>query len=237
MEVPRIGFWPSDRHVLTEVSSNPRSPFSNAVGRIRTTIRINAKADGSVAVGITSALRGEGKSVIASNLGLACVAAGYRTLVVDGDPLHSTLSRLLSPAHDFEMQVGPVRPDPREGWLDREAGWFDLLPARFGRNPGEWARASALSGAWRDLQPSNEVVVVDLPPIEQAIDVLPALPALDFLIVLAEWGSTPIDFVAEAVRMADVLGTPLLGVVLTKVRHGRRSRRPVAKRVSGHPIR
>lgn len=237
VEVPRIRFWPNEQRGLTNVCINPRSPFADAVGRLKTAIRINAKADGSIAVGITSALRGEGKSVIASNLGLACVGAGYRTLVVDGDPLRSTLSTSLGLPSEAEALAGPVRPDPGAGWPVQGEHWFDLIPARFGQNPGEWARASALPGSWRDFQPGYEVVIVDLPPIEQAIDVLPALPALDFLILLAEWGSTPIDVVAEAVRMADVIGTPLLGVVLTKVPGGGQHRRSMANRVGGHPIR
>ena len=237
VEVPRVRFWASDQRGLTNVCINPRSPFADAVGRLKTAIRINAKADGSVAVGITSALRGEGKSVIASNLGLACVGAGYRTLVVDGDPLRSTLSKSLRLPPEADASAGPARPDLGPGWPVQGDSWFDLIPARFGQNPGEWARTSAFPGSWRDFQPANEVVIVDLPPIEQAIDVLPALPPLDFLIVIAEWGSTPIDAVAEAIRIADAFGTPLLGVVLTKVRRGGQHRRSIANRVGGHPIR
>ena len=237
VEVPRVRFWASDQRGLTNVCINPRSPFADAVGRLKTAIRINAKADGSVAVGITSALRGEGKSVIASNLGLACVGAGYRTLVVDGDPLRSTLSKSLRLPPEADASAGPARPDLGPGWPVQGDSWFDLIPARFGQNPGEWARTSAFPGSWRDFQPANEVVIVDLPPIEQAIDVLPALPPLDFLVVLAEWGSTPIDAVAEAIRIADAFGTPLLGVVLTKVRRGGQHRRSIANRVGGHPIR
>ncbi len=217
-EVPRIRFLASDQRGLTNVCIHPRSPFADAIGRLKTAIRINAKADGSVAVGITSALRGEGKSVIASNLGLACVGAGYRTLVIDGDPLRSTLSKSLRLPPEAEASTGAVRPNLGPGCPVQGERWFDLIPARFGNSPGEWARTSTLSGSWRHFEPPYEVVVVDLPPIEQAIDVLPARPALDLIILVAEWGSTPIDVVAEAIRMADAFGTPLLGVVLTKVR-------------------
>ncbi len=118
-----------------------------------------------------------------------------------------------------------------------EEGWFDLMPARFGDSPGEWARSSAWSGSWRDLDPPYEVVLVDLPPIERAIDVLPALPALDFLVVVAEWGATPVDTVASAIRTADACGVPVLGVALTKVRRRLRHRRSIARRVGAHPIR
>lgn len=237
VEVPRISFWSSDQRGLTDIYANPHSPFSDAIGRLKTAIRISAKADGSVAVGITSALRGEGKSVIASNLGLACVGAGYRTLVVDGDPLRSTLSKALLPPSDIGSPARPIQPDPGSGSPVPSDGWFELFPARFGSNPGDWARTSALSGSWRDLQRANEVVIVDLPPMQQAIDVLPALPSLDFLIVVAAWGTTPLDAVVEAIRMADLCSIPLLGVALTKVPRGARRPRLISGRVGGHPIR
>lgn len=235
VEVPRIRSGTNDPRGLANVAIDPCSRFADAVDRLRTTVRVNEKDDGSIAVGITSARRGEGKSVIASNLGLACVGAGYRTLVVDGDPLRSILSTSLCRPHEGET-AGLVRPDLGPGCPVQDDSWFDLIPARFGRDPGDSACTPALPRLWRDLQP-NTVVIVDLPPIEQAIDVLPALPALDFLVLLAEWGSTPIDAVAEAIRIADAVGTPLLGVVLTKVPRGRRHRRSMTSRVGGHPIR
>lgn len=228
VEVPRVRHGSNDARGLSQIATDPGSPFAEAIGRLKTAIRINARADGSVVVGITSALHGEGKSVVASNLGLACVGSDYRTLVVDGDPVHATLTRSLRlPPGEA---TGPVRPACTEDGPVEADRWFDLMPARFGDAPGAWARTSAWSGSWRDLEQPYEVVLVDLPPIEQAIDVLPALPALDFLIVLAEWGATPVDTVAAAIRMADVYGIPVLGVALTKVRRGPRHRRSVANR-------
>ena len=237
VEVPRIRFRSDVVRSLASVAINPRSRFAEAVGRLKTAIRISAKADGCIAVGITSTLRGEGKSVLASNLGLACVGAGYRTLVVDGDPLRATLSKSLHMPSRTDASAQPVRPDLGTGSPVQPDRWFDLIPARFGPSPGEWARSSALTRSWRDYQPAYEVVIVDLPPIEQAVDVMPALPALDFLIVLAEWGSTPIHAVADAIRMADTIGTPPLGVVLTKVGRGGMRRGWKANRVSGYSIR
>ena len=237
VEVPRIRSKADLVRSLTHVAINPRSRFADAVGRLKTAIRTSAKADGCIAVGITSTLRGEGKSVLASNLGLASVGAGYRTLVVDGDPWRSTLSKSLRLPSQTDALAQPVRPDLGPDSPVRPDQWFDLVPARFGLRPGERARTAALTRSWRDYHPAYDVVIVDLPPIEQAVDVMPALPALDFLIVVAEWGSTPISAVADAIRMADTIGTPALGVVLNKVGRGGMRLGSKANRVSGYQIR
>lgn len=217
VEVPRIRSWGNEQRGLANAALHPGSPFADALGRLKTAIRINAKADGSVAVGITSAFRGEGRTVIASNLGLVCIGAGYRTLVVDGDPAGATLSRCFARPPEVDGNPVPTRPDLVSGLpLDAER-WFDLLPGPFGDRPGERASPSVPASRLKAFEPPYDVIIVDLPPIEEAIDTMPTLPALDFIVLVAEWGSTPVDAVTEAVRVADAVGIPLLGVVMTKV--------------------
>lgn len=217
-EVPRIRRWTSDQRNLIHASVRPQSSFAKAIGRLKTAIRINAKADGSVVVGITSAMLGEGKSVVASNLGLACFRTGYRTLVVDGDPLRSTLSRAFLLMPETDNATDPLAPHPVAAGPVRRDDLFDLIPAPLDSDPDELARHPAQSISWQDIRKGYEVVIVDLPPIEQAIDVFHSLSGLDYLVIVAAWGETRVDKVAEAVRLVNAVGTPLLGLVLTKVR-------------------
>ncbi len=237
-EIPLMSAWHRDRNKLAHGVVDPASRFAQALTRLKTVIRVNAKADGAVAIGVTSALRGEGKSVTTLGLGLTCVDAGYRTLVVDCDPHRAGLSEAF-PRQPAAAAEGGDRPTATGTSQPlRHEGWFDMLPARSDAGPDHSPRQAGHKRSWTDFQPPYEVVIVDLPPIEKAIDVLPTLPALDFVIVLAEWGSTPVDAVGEAVRISDALGAPLLGVVLTKTpRPSRRRRRSGANRVAVHPIR
>ena len=232
VEVPRPRSSGKDVRGLATVAVDRGSGFAEAIGRLKTAIRVNAKADGSISIGVASSQRGEDKSVTASNLGLVCVASGYRTLVVDGNPLRGTLSKFLPRPADAG-ETGPAKPDLGPSSPVSRLHWYDLLPRRFGESAIDWARTSGLKSSWKDLQPPYEGVIVDLPAIEDSIDVLPALPALDFIVILAEWGSTPLDAVGRSVRVADAMGVPLLGVVLTKVQRPDWSR----WRMRRHPIR
>lgn len=202
-EIPRMSRWSGDRLKLAKGQLDPTSSFGTALARLKTSVRVSALAGGPVAVGLTSAFRGEGKSVSALGLGLACVQAGYRTLVVDCDPHHASLSAAYPALPGPEAEPGTALPLKHEGW-------FDLIPALPDRAGAVPARN------WREIERPYDVVIVDLPPVEGAIDALSSAPALDFVMILAEWGTTSVEAAAEAVRISSALGAPLLGVVLTK---------------------
>lgn len=220
-EIPRMSGWSRERRLLAAGELDPGSRFVAALTRLKTAVRVNARGGGPVAVGLTSALRGEGKSVTALGLGLACVQAGYRTLVVDCDPHPASLSAAyphLSAGQEGETGK-PLRHD----------GWFDLMPA---------GQAGMTERGWKSLEQPYDVVIVDLPPIERAIDTLPGAPGLDFVMILAAWGETPLEAVGEAVRISGALGAPLLGVVLTRTPRSRaRPGRSADKKAADHPIR
>lgn len=235
-EIPRMSGWMRDRRRLANGRLDPASRFVQAIRRLKTAVRVNARAKGPVAVGLTSALRGEGKSVTALALGLACEQAGHRTLVVDCDPHDAGISAAYP--HLPEADAGGGGLPGGAAVPLRHKGWFDLLSARSATGPGAAAQTDTPARTWKEISQDYDVLIVDLPPIESAIDVLPRSPALDFVMILAEWGTTPLEAVGEAVRISGALGAPLLGVVLTKTRRsGGRPTQSRARRGAGHPIR
>jgi Mrp family chromosome partitioning ATPase len=65
---------------------------------------------------------------------------------------------------------------------------------------------------------SYDMIIVDLPPLASGIDRLAVSPLLDGVILVAEWGQTPVDVLGELVRSLHVNQTLIIGVVMTKVR-------------------
>lgn len=223
VEIPRLRYRGRDNRALAAVALQPGSPFEKALLRLKTAVRIAAKSDGSAAVGITSSGHGEGKTVIASNLGLVFAAAGYRTLVVDGDPRRGTPGWSLLPPH-AAIASEPIQADLTLAGHREDTERYDLLSLAAMTSGRRGAKAHGPAVPWGELAKlPYDIIIVDLPPIGDAIDVLPAGPALDGLILLAEWGSTTCESVAEAVRIAGASGTPLLGVAITKVNRATRS--------------
>lgn len=217
--LPRIRPTARDHRGIAHVAVHPNSTFAKALTRLKTAARLHVHAKNPLSIGVTSALRGEGRSTVAGNLGLAFAAGGNRTLVIDGDPARaSSLGRLLVPATGKGAAGSGtplVQPVPLPGAPAPGRPWFDFLSAD--NLPHDDWRSGNL---WSEILDGHDIVVVDLPPIEEAIDVLPQLPALDATIVLVEWGSTPVDAVAEAIQVAAALGLPVLGAVLTQAPAG-----------------
>ena len=63
-----------------------------------------------------------------------------------------------------------------------------------------------------------DVVIFDLPPLTSGSEKLAIGRLLDGVVVVAEWGSTPVDLVRELVWTLQANKTPIVGVLLTKVR-------------------
>jgi uncharacterized protein involved in exopolysaccharide biosynthesis/Mrp family chromosome partitioning ATPase len=226
-ELPAMGFLRGFGE-LDDVLRLPESLFSRNLRNMKAAISLADVTHPLRCIGVTSATPGDGKSMVTSNLAALYGTSGMRTLVIDVDGSHSTLTKRLLQSwpppdenHDgVERITERIRPAP--------GLQFDFLP-------------SPVSDANRLITPKNmtalldelecyEIIIVDLPPSTSGVHGLAAASVLDGVVVVAEWGKTPLDLVVELSRMLQVTKTSVIGVVLTKVR--RLSARQYRKRAS-----
>ncbi|HXV28829.1 MAG TPA: P-loop NTPase, partial [Sinorhizobium sp.] len=214
-ELPPVGFLRGFGQ-MDEVLSHPGSAFSLSLRSTKAAISLADAAHPLRCIGITSAAPGDGKSTVASNLAALYAISGMRTLVIDADIFHAALTtHLLGPyAAAGDNQYGMAQVE--EQITSVPGLQFDLLP-------------SPVSDAHRLITPRNmealvrelkgyEVIIVDLPPLTSGVHGLAAAAALDGVLVVVEWGRTPLDLVAELSRILEVTKTSVIGVVMTKVR-------------------
>src|ERR1019366_1991987 len=81
--------------------TKPLSHFAEAVRTLRMGVQMADVDDPAKVVLITSAVPKEGKSTIALSLAYSARKAGWRTVVIDGDLRHPSLSRY------FGLEKGP----------------------------------------------------------------------------------------------------------------------------------
>ncbi|ATU92709.1 GumC family protein [Phyllobacterium zundukense] len=91
--------------LLSYVMDHPNEAFSDAVRSTKASLDLILRRQGARVIGITSALPGEGKTTIASNLAQLYAATGSRTMLIDACASNPTLSRvfatLTQPSHDL----------------------------------------------------------------------------------------------------------------------------------------
>jgi len=208
-ELPAAPRLMRDGPALIESGVGARTTrFGESLRRAKSAIRM-AEPQGLVAsIGIAAALPEDGKTMVASNLALLYARSGIATLLVDADAEHSVLTRWLVPQ---EAGAGGASIGKASGavTVERAGASFDLLPS-FAIDP----RAPKLPDVT-----GYEIALVDLPPLTAGADRLALAGQLDGVVVVAEWGRTPVTLVRELVDALHAHGATVLGALLVEVRH------------------
>ena len=206
---------------LFEVIEAPFSRFSESMKSVKTALGLAGKERPLRRLGITSTLPQEGKSMVAANLAALYSLSGARTLIIDADLRNPTISQGLGP----RFSVGLVEALTGEAPLGDcivpgKNGGPDLLPIIAGRpilNSGDVLGSENMNQLLQQLPSHYDMVIVDLPPIKPVTDGLAISSLLDGVIMAAEWGTTPLPLLAEAVHALRMAQVNILGAVLTKV--------------------
>lgn len=165
-------------------------------------------------VGVTSAARGDGRSVVAANLALVAARETSRTVaLVDADLRAPALHRLFG--FDGEMGLSDVvsnRCDLRSAFVAHAGGNIDLLAG--GRPEPEPARRFAsprFQRALASLRQHYDEVVVDLPPASFS-DTLIVAVQCSCVVLVVRAGRTGQLLAQESVQALD--GARIAGLVL-----------------------
>jgi capsular exopolysaccharide synthesis family protein len=200
------------RSLAVDLSFTARSVMEDGNGR------------GFRSLAVTSATRGEGKTLTACNLALVNAASGHRTLLIDTDIRASGVSRLFEFGADepgLTDVLGDRRYDPRA--VRREirvegGNVLSVIPA----GPQVRQTASLFEGEafprlLADLSRSFDLIVFDTPPLSLITDATAVAASVEGVLVVVRSGVTEketLDYTLQRIRRvnANVLGVVLNGV-------------------------
>ncbi|MDZ4257060.1 MAG: CpsD/CapB family tyrosine-protein kinase, partial [Gemmatimonadales bacterium] len=172
------------------------------------------------AITITSAMPGDGKSLVSSNLALSFAEAGFKTLLIDGDTRRGELHRT------FGVERRP-------GLLDHLA---EQVPIAEALHPTNHPRLTVLTGGSRhrngpellgsaamrelvdQLQKEYDVILVDSPPLGAGIDPFLLGTLTGHLMLVVRAGETNREFTEAKLQIIDQLPIRLVGAVLNDIR-------------------
>jgi uncharacterized protein involved in exopolysaccharide biosynthesis/Mrp family chromosome partitioning ATPase len=219
-EIPRLGGGFSATRRLKQVLRSPLSAFSQQLRKAKHAIAFGAGGgkEAPRCLGVTSALPGEGKTTIASNLAILASLSGSRTLVIDADFKGAAITKAFAGAglsrFDGDLDSG----DPRRSIVEVPV-LFDLLPASHARLGGSDSGSgpNRTAETFKLLLDSYDQIIVDFPTGTVAEDTLGHARQLDGLVIVVEQNRTSSDVVLELVRSWRLARVGITGVVLTKV--------------------
>jgi capsular exopolysaccharide synthesis family protein len=199
--------------------SAPGDAVSEALRTIRAGILLSSADNPPRVVMISSAMKGEGKTSIVSNLAITLAQASHRTLMIDADLRMSQLSEIFHPA-DAPTRVGLTDLLTGQAQLNQvihrtAVPCLDILPAGSrAPNPAELLGSHAMGHLIHDLQQRYDFVLLDSPPVLPVADGLMLSRLVDSVVLVVRSRATDRKVAQEARRRLLRVNARVLGVVL-----------------------
>jgi succinoglycan biosynthesis transport protein ExoP len=178
---------------------------------------VNARGPG-IALGITSAASGEGKSVHALALARTAALTGEKVVLVDADLRRSGVSRLIKQDFCFTLR----------DFLNERCTANNAIVIE-GSSGVHFVPGASSDIAWstRDLRRFFEfidylrqryaLVIIDLPPVVGLAETIRLAPAADHIALVIRWGRTERQFVQFALDVLRSASISMVAVILNDV--------------------
>ena len=169
-------------------------------------------------IGVTSSMRGEGKSTTAVNLSDVRAEKGSPVLLIDGDLRIPSIAKKMridsSPGlTDLLMGHGAHMPDFRSALLDN---WFILPSGDIPPNPSELLGSRRMEYILNSLRESFDYIIIDLPPVNIVSDALSIASLITGMVVVVREDYTEKKELERCFRQLQLSNVNVLGCILNE---------------------
>ncbi len=215
-EVAEFGAMSGKRHQWQARTNHRDSAQEDAFGSIRINLsKLLARSPAKTLL-VTSAWRGEGKTTVCANLARSFAQAGKRVILVDADLVRPQLHQQFG----LENQMGLA--DVLSGgvdWQEVSSVQDKITILTSGSAPAGTSglfETEKMSDLLERLQGKADIVIVDSPPF--FVPEAQALASqLGGVLLVIQQGQTKISIAHSVKGQLELLGAPLLGIVLNRV--------------------
>jgi capsular exopolysaccharide synthesis family protein len=203
------------------IAEEPNSVFAEAVRAVRLSVQRAARIRPVQAVMVTSAIDGEGKTTLASNLALSYAMLGARTILIEGDLRNPEMTRSLCPRAQYGLlDVALGRASLRQAIFTDPNVPLSVLPSPSSDQAqvsGEFVFSDAIGVILNVLRQHFDMIVIDAPPLIPLVDSAALGEYVDGIVMTVGWDRTVENVVVRALGQLGSLQDRLLGTVLTRV--------------------
>ena len=182
--------------------------------------------DGCSIIGVTSSMRGEGKSTTAINLSYVLAENGKRVLLIDADLRIPSIAKKMdisgSPGltnllMDYDThQMSLVKSELLDNWYILPAG--DLPP-----NPSELLGSPRMESILQALSQRYDYIIIDLPPVNLVSDALAISSFITGMVVVIREDYTEKKELKNCFRLLNLSNVNVFGCVLNESKNGKGS--------------
>ncbi|NLZ38424.1 MAG: CpsD/CapB family tyrosine-protein kinase [Firmicutes bacterium] len=199
---------------------NPKSPVSEAFRTVRTNIEFVDIDHKIKTILVTSSISSEGKSTIASNLGVAMAMSGKRVLIIDADLRNPTQHKCFNVRNirgltnlllDDTLLLEEVLIYPSQENLSL------LTTGPLPPNPAELLGSERMRRFLTSLEDFFDLILIDAPPVLAVADASILGSYLDGVVLVTAAGEVPREQALLAKEQLMKVHAKILGVVLNKV--------------------
>ncbi len=177
-------------------------------------------------IGVTSSMRGEGKSTTAVNLSYVLAEDGKRVLLIDGD------LRIPSVAKKMKIKSSPGLTDLFKGKDSIQLGsfkvegynnWYIIPSGELPPNPSELLGSRRMEKLLEVLVENFDYIIIDLPPINIVSDGLAVSKYITGMIVVVREDYTEKKELDTCLRQLKLSNVKVLGCVMNETKSGKGS--------------
>ena len=173
-------------------------------------------------IGVTSSMRGEGKSTTAVNLSYVFAEKGSKVLLIDAD------LRIPSIAKKLDIESSPGLADLLRGkgaqisdfQSHLLSNWFVLPSGDIPPNPSELLGSSRMENILNRLREIFDYIIIDLPPVNLVSDAISISSLISGMIVVIREEYTEKKELERCFRQLKLSNVNILGCVMNEAKSG-----------------
>jgi capsular exopolysaccharide synthesis family protein len=173
-------------------------------------------------IGVTSSMRGEGKSTTSINLSYVFAEKGSKVLLIDGD------LRIPSVAKKLDIESSPGLADllRSNGIKEMEFepylldNWYILPSGDVPPNPSELLGSSRMENILKELREMFDYIIIDLPPVNIVSDAISISSLISGMIVVIREEYTEKKELERCIRQLKLSNVNVLGCVMNEAKSG-----------------
>lgn len=168
--------------------------------------------------GVTSALRGEGKTTTSLNLAYSMAQTGKRVLLIEADLRLPNIARRLNIDNSVGLSYYLSGLCRREEAV-HDSGLLETLKiipcGAIPPNPSELLGSKRMGAVTQELMEHFDFIIFDLPPVTAVSDALAISPILDGMVVITRQNYVDRRALDETLRQLKLVNAKILGFVMT----------------------